>query len=309
MYFLANVIRATRRDQAYFRQMARVLIVLGLALVVFSISAFGTPVTRTEKNLLQGAGDGKAIFQEKCSGCHSIGGGKLVGPDLKDVTKRRDLAWIKSFITDPAKMIASDSTAQALLKENNNITMPTLGLSQDQVEALVEFLGNPGAAPAAPAAAPSGAGDPAAGEKLFTGEKALANGGPPCLACHTVSGAGSLGGGALGPDLTHVVQRYGEPGLSGALKTISFPTMLGPFQNRPLTPIEQADLVAFFKDADRWHAPVASITPGALTGRALLILGLGLSGAFLLFLLLWVLWVRIRRWYGPRLPIRKISRG
>ena len=49
---------------------------------------------------------------------------------------------------------------------------------------------------------------------------------------------GGLGGGALGPDLTHAAQRYPGPGLAAVLGNIAFPTMAGPFTNRPLTPQE-----------------------------------------------------------------------
>ena len=37
----------------------------------------------------QDAAQGQAIFVQKCASCHTIGGGKLVGPDLKGVTATR----------------------------------------------------------------------------------------------------------------------------------------------------------------------------------------------------------------------------
>ena len=37
---------------------------------------------------------GEQAFKTKCAACHTIGGGKLVGPDLKEVTTRRDDAWL-----------------------------------------------------------------------------------------------------------------------------------------------------------------------------------------------------------------------
>lgn len=295
------------------RPAAGLMIATGLALVAFSIITIAStaqaeaPANHAGLAVAQESSEGKAIFEEKCAGCHSIGGGKLVGPDLKDVTKRRDPQWIKSFISDPAKMIASDATAKQLLQENNNFTMPTLGLTENQVEALVEFLSNPGAMPAAPAApAAAGLGDPAAGQRLFTGEMSLTGGGPACIACHTVSGAGGLGGGGLGPDLTHAYQRLGEPGLAAALKTIAFPTMLGPFQNHPLTAKEQADLVAFLKNSDRWQHPVPVFAPGALSTHALLVFAIGLGGAGLLFILLLVIWARLKKRFAPYLPVRKL---
>lgn len=257
--------------------------------------------------LLQGANEGKAIFDEKCAGCHTIGGGNRIGPDLKDVANRRDLQWIKDFISDPAKMIASDPIAQQLLKDYNNITMPNLGLSPTQVDGLVEYLKNPGSAAAAPTASgPMPAGDPIVGIKLFSGELGLANGGPSCISCHTVSGTGLFGGGALGPDLTHVITRLGEPSLSAALKTIAFPTMLGPFQNRPLSPKEQSDLVAFLRDADQTQPPVPVFAPGAITWRAILLLGIGLVGAGLLFGLLLFFWFSYKKRSLPNLPVRKL---
>ncbi|HVA99001.1 MAG TPA: cytochrome c, partial [Bacteroidia bacterium] len=33
--------------------------------------------------------DGKELFQNNCKTCHTIGHGKLVGPDLKGVADRR----------------------------------------------------------------------------------------------------------------------------------------------------------------------------------------------------------------------------
>ena len=41
---------------------------------------------------------GKAIFEKNCAVCHKISADKLVGPGLKDVTKRRDKAWMAKFI-------------------------------------------------------------------------------------------------------------------------------------------------------------------------------------------------------------------
>ena len=90
----------------------------------------------------QGAMAGEQLFQSRCTGCHTIGQGKLVGPDLKGVNARRDAAWIKSFISDPSRvMAANDPTAQQLLKESNGVVMPTLGLSPEEVDALARLPG------------------------------------------------------------------------------------------------------------------------------------------------------------------------
>ena len=196
--------------------------------------------------------EGKNIFQAKCSSCHTIGGGRLVGPDLKGVTAAMDHEWLEKFISAPDKMIAGgDPVADKLLKEYGGVAMPNLGLGSSQVDAVIAFLSEsaPGKV-AAPAAAPAVApGDPRRGEKLFTGVISFQNGGAPCLACHTVSGVAPLGGGSLGPDLTGIYNRLGPAGLPSVLAALPFPTMQPIYGTRPLTPQEQGDLAAMFSAA------------------------------------------------------------
>src|SRR4051812_24436604 len=58
---------------------------------------------------------GKQFFAAKgCIGCHKVGGGKLVGPDLKGVTARRDQVWIEKMILRPDVMTKEDDTARQL---------------------------------------------------------------------------------------------------------------------------------------------------------------------------------------------------
>jgi len=244
--------------------------------------------------------EGQALFQSKCSGCHSIGAGKLVGPDLADVTKRRDLQWIKSFISDPNQLFATDATAQTLLQQFT-LKMPNLGLSAAEVDALAAYLSNPGSGTAAAGGqTPALAGNSVRGQQYFSGEKALGGGGPSCISCHTVSGVGQLGGGGLGPDLTHALTRLSEPGLTAALQTIAFPTMLGPFTNHALAPQEVADLVAFLKQADKQPA-VAAIIPGTVTANVGIIFGISLAGALVLFGVMLFFWPRQRESISSRL--------
>jgi cytochrome c2 len=254
----------------------------------------------------QGGTSGETLFQTKCVACHTIGKGKLVGPDLKDVTVRRDAQWLKSFIADPDKLFAAnDPLAQQLLSESNNVKMPALGLTAADVDALVAFLAGAGAAAggaAAPAEqTPALTGDPAAGRRAFTGELALAGGGPSCIGCHSVTSIGGLGGGALGPELTHAAQRYPGPGLAAVLGNIAFPTMIGPFANRALTPQEQADLVAFLVEADQGQVPVPLFAGGAITANTWRVLGIGLAGAVALTVLLALFWPRQRQSASARL--------
>jgi len=115
------------------------------------------------------AEDGKAIFEQKCTSCHTIGGGQLVGPDLQGVLDRLGSTdAIVQFMLDPAGV-------------RPGTAMPNLGLSADEAASLAAFLGGGEAAPAdtttqpaetAPTetqAAPAGPGGTASGKNLFTG--------------------------------------------------------------------------------------------------------------------------------------------
>jgi cytochrome c2 len=291
---------------------ANILIAAGLGLMAAPIISIATTVyarpmpSQFAAVLQQDAEAGQTIFQQKCAGCHTIGKGNLVGPDLKDVTKVRDLQWVKNFILDPANMIANDADAQQLFLEYNKFPMPDLGLTEAEADHVVAYLQDPNAVAAPASSAPVNIGDPTAGYYLFTGQTRLKNGGPPCLGCHHVSGVGALGGGGLGPDLTEVVERLGEPGLAAALQTLPFPTMIGPFKNHLLTEDEQADLLAYFKNASVMQPPPLVSTPGAWTEQVWLMFIIGLVLTGVLFAILWLIWLPLKKRYQTRLPVRKV---
>lgn len=289
--------------------LARLMIMAGLVLLATSLATLATTTggeaAPSAGPAAQGGPDGATVFQARCTGCHTIGGGTLVGPDLKDVGKRRTAQWLKSFISDPPTMIDTDPTAQAL-KKQFSVTMPKLGLSPAEVDALVTFLGNPGTLPSAGAGA-AAAGDAGRGRRIYRGEQALANGGPACIACHAVSGASRLNGGGLGPDLTHVAGRMGTAGLTSALTSIAFPTMAGPFGDHPLTPQEVADLVAFLNQASASQAEGGAVAPGSPTRSALTVFGLGAAGTALLFGVMLIFWPRQRKSLASQLRGRAQS--
>ncbi len=84
---------------------------------------------------------GQEIFQENCAACHTIGKGKLVGPDLAGVTSRREEGWLNRQIKDPEGLIAEkDPIAMQLLKEADDVPMVSLELSDEQVAAVIAYL-------------------------------------------------------------------------------------------------------------------------------------------------------------------------
>ena len=88
------------------------------------------------------AQEAREFFQQKCAMCHTIGAGQLLGPDLKDVTQRRDRAWLERYMQDPKAMIdAGDPIAVQLLQQSNGIVMPTIpGMTPQMVRALLNFI-------------------------------------------------------------------------------------------------------------------------------------------------------------------------
>lgn len=242
------------------------------------------------------ANNGKTVFEQKCASCHSIGGGKLVGPDLKGVTSQRPQDWLVNFITAPDKVIASgDPTATQLVKEYG-LPMPNLGISQSQAEDILTYIyqqsggqaaAPPGAAPAAPQITP---GDAATGRALFLGEKPLSGGGPACIACHNVSGIGIFRGGTWGLDLTNEQSKNGTQGIASILKSPPFPGMKEAFAGHPISDSEIADLAAFFIEVNKQQ-------PSSTPGFVFPLVGVG---AFLVMLA-----IALLAWIGRTPGVRK----
>ena len=85
---------------------------------------------------------GEEIFQGNCAGCHTIGKGDLVGPDLSGVTLRREENWLIKQIKDPDGLVEEkDPIALQLLKEFN-MPMVALGLSDDEIKEIILYLKN-----------------------------------------------------------------------------------------------------------------------------------------------------------------------
>jgi mono/diheme cytochrome c family protein len=217
--------------------------------------------------------DGEALFKQKCVSCHTIGGGALIGPDLLGVTKNRDQDWLARFIEEPDKMIAEgDPIVSQLLKEYNNLPMPNLGLTKEEVNSILAYLvsrdgGKVPTQTTPPEPQQFIQGDPKIGRTLFTGAVNFEKGGPACMTCHNIASLVPLEGGALGPDLSAAYNKFGEAGISSILNSLSFPTMIPIYGNSPLTSEEQAHLGAFLKASNSMESPLAiSILVLYLTG-------------------------------------------
>lgn len=231
------------------------------------------------------ADEAAIYFRQNCTSCHTIGGGRLVGPDLKNVTQSQQRAWLRSFIANPkAKLDAGDPYVLKLKEEARGAVMPNIaGINETIADSLLTLIDNESKLPKSQFIGlsigdqPFSAADVQNGYDIFTGAKRLANGGPPCISCHTVQGIGGLGGGQLAPDLTKVYERLkGRKGLAAWLQGPATPTMRPVFLNAALTNDEIVPLVAYFETAARRP-------PGQQDPTQLTFFFLGLGGSVLGF--------------------------
>lgn len=222
------------------------------------------------------------FFRGNCTSCHTIGGGRLTGPDLKNVTQRKERDWLVEFLQNPQAMIdKGDPYALQLQEAARGVVMPTIsGMSRERAQALLAMLDAESKLPKSQFAGtqlsdrPFTPADVALGQMIFLGDRRLANVGPPCISCHTVRGAAALGGGRLGPDLTRVYERLqGRKGLGAWLAAPATPTMASVFKQHALKPDEILPLLAFFENAAKGGGQDDSNAP-----MTFFLLGIGGSG-------------------------------
>ena len=140
---------------------------LPLVLVFFlSIAAQAQEISK-EPAAIQA---GQAVFNANCKTCHAVNK-KVVGPALKGIVDRApSIQWIKDFVHNSAKVIASgDEYAKKIYEENNKTQMTAFtGLKDEEIMnvlAYIESEGSKADVAAAPAAgqAPAAAGQGGAG--------------------------------------------------------------------------------------------------------------------------------------------------
>jgi protein SCO1 len=86
--------------------------------------------------------EGARLFASRCATCHTVGRGDAMGPDLANVTQRRDHCWVTRYITEPDKMLEEkDPIALELFTKYKNVRMPNLSLGPEEVALILEHIG------------------------------------------------------------------------------------------------------------------------------------------------------------------------
>lgn len=199
-------------------------------------------------------------YVSQCSGCHTIGGGKLKGPDLE-----KALEWPEGSLRLAVKKMEKNVGALpdaeldayvALLKAPD----VRARLDRERARAMAEV--------AATLEPPSAA----TGRALFFGKRPLANEGLACVACHTAAGEG----GTLGPDLTTLGAKLDAVAMVSAFEQTNFAVMRDAYRAHPVTKQEAVHLAAFFGALDPTPSPFGKTANLVLaaSGAALPLLGM-----------------------------------
>ncbi len=209
---------------------------------------------------LNAQNQGEQLFKQRCTACHTVGGGKLIGPDLANVQVRRTEEWIIKFVQSSQSVIKSgDTTAVTIFNQHNKVVMPDQDLNDNQIKSIVAYIAanspdvnNPNVKTPLQIfnAASITAADIENGKNLFEGLTKLTNGGPACISCHNINNQVMFNGGLLAKDLTTAFSRLSAAGVDGILRNPPFPAMVNAFGSAQLTDQEIKGILAFLYYAD-----------------------------------------------------------
>jgi mono/diheme cytochrome c family protein len=82
---------------------------------------------------------GQEVFEGTCAACHTLTHDQVVGPGLKDITKKRKIYWLMNYLANPDPMIDKDPELQATFKKLG-MRMANPNLKEDEIKAVVEYL-------------------------------------------------------------------------------------------------------------------------------------------------------------------------
>jgi len=242
-------------------------------------------------------------FKRNSASCHTVGGGRLVGPDLQNVTQRKDRAWLARFIVDPISVMESgDAYAVKLKNEARGVVMQAApGMTLERAMNLLDLIEAESLLAKSQFAGvqlsdrPFTPADVAAGRDIFLGTQPLVAGGAACVSCHSVNGIGVLAGGKLGPDLNAAFERLnGRKGLATWMSAPATPTMQAVFEGHPLESEEILPLVAYM-------AELAVAPPESGQAATLVFTLLGLAGTAVALVLFDAVWSK--RFRAVRRPL------
>lgn len=217
----------------------KISVVFLLAMVMFVSLPPGYATENMDLN------EGRKLFEDNCSQCHTMGKGRKVGPDLYAITEIRPTDYLLDMISNATHVFETGNPiAVMVLGLYRTIRMPALNLSREQGADILAYIRAESTRPWPAAREEPVAGRPDTGKMLFDGGVSFKKGGPPCISCHNIARLPFPMGGTMGPDLTNINARFAAENAPHV-----FPTMVPLYMDRPLLPEEQVDLEAFIAKA------------------------------------------------------------
>ena len=116
------------------------------------------------------AAAGETLFKNNCAQCHAVGSEIVVGPGLAGIEDRRDFAWLKKWINNPAAVIASGDKYAVEIFAKYNVQMTAFPAYGDaEIKNILAYVKSANAAPAAaaPGAAVAAPTQETSGGKFF----------------------------------------------------------------------------------------------------------------------------------------------
>lgn len=206
------------------------------------------------------------IFDSKCAGCHTVGGGTSVGPDLagtKDWDSEKLVPTIKTMEKNCGPL--TDSDLNALVSYLKGKDSSSTSASADAKMPITPT----------PTATELETGSVADGERIFNGSQPLSKGGLACIACHQVEGSG----GTMGPDLTNIGKKMSPQALKSACLKTPFKVMSSAYRDHPLSEQEALDLSSYLGAAKgssrKTKEPPTTLDALAVSGLVLFGIALG----------------------------------
>ena len=200
------------------------------------------------------ADEGEQLFNRTCAACHTIGKGRLVGPDLSGINQKRSKEWLVQFIKSSTTVIKSgDADALAIFKEYNSLMMPDVDYSEAQIVSILNYISSDrssgGQQQTVIADILSGTTleNVKVGLLLFSGRQPFSNGGPACVGCHKVKDERIFSSGTLAKDLTESYNIMGSAGMAAVIKSPPFPVMNTAYTQHSLSEEEVINLTAYLK--------------------------------------------------------------
>ncbi|UOQ50921.1 c-type cytochrome [Hymenobacter cellulosivorans] len=83
---------------------------------------------------------GKSIFESNCAQCHAINE-VVVGPALRNVHKRRSIAWLVPWVKNSSKMVAAgDEYGVKIFNLYQKQQMPSFQLSETEIKNILAYI-------------------------------------------------------------------------------------------------------------------------------------------------------------------------